>query len=174
MAGSAGTELSRGGMVTKIEAGKIATGGGTAMVIASGKKLNPVSALAKGERATWFAPSRNPVTSMKKWISGQLDIAGQLHLDAGAEKALQSGKSLLPAGVKKVVGNFARGDIVSLLGAEGFEIGRGLVAYDSKEAELIHGRKSAEIAQVLGYEGRSEMVHRDYLALNNKQDLNDA
>jgi glutamate 5-kinase len=165
MAGDAGTELSRGGMVTKIEAGKIATAGGTTMVIASGKTLNPISALRNGGKSSWFKANGTPVTSRKKWIAGQLEVAGQLHLDAGAEKALRSGKSLLPAGVKQVSGIFDRGDIVGLVNPQGQEIGRGLVAYDYKHAQTICGKQSADIARLLGFEGRSEMVHRDDLAL---------
>lgn len=165
MAGDAGTELSRGGMVTKIEAGKIATQAGTAMVIASGKTLNPISILRNGGKSSWFSANGSPVTSRKKWIAGQLEVAGQLHLDAGAEKALRSGKSLLPAGLRKVSGNFDRGDIVGLLNPDGIEIGRGLVAYDSRNAQIICGKQSADIARLLGFEGRSEMVHRDDLAL---------
>ncbi len=165
MAGDAGTELSRGGMVTKIVAGKIATAAGTTMVIASGKTLNPVSVLRKGGRSSWFKANGNPVTSRKKWIAGQLGVAGQLHLDAGAETALRSGRSLLPAGVRQVSGNFGRGDVVALINPSGIEIGRGLVAYDSQQAELICGRKSADITRLLGFEGRTEMVHRDDLAL---------
>ena len=165
MAGDAGTELTRGGMVTKIEAGKIATDGGTAMIITSGKKNNPVSALLSGGKATWFKPSGNPVTSRKKWIAGQLGLSGLLHLDAGAEKALASGKSLLPAGVRSVSGNFARGDVVGLVNPSGIEIGRGMVAYDSEQAAKICGRQSAEIVQLLGFAGRSEMIHRDDLVL---------
>ncbi len=165
MAGDAGTDLSRGGMVTKIEAGKIATAGGTTMVIASGKTLNPISALRNGGKSSWFKANGTPVTSRKKWIAGQLEVAGQLHLDAGAEKALRSGKSLLPAGVKQVSGNFDRGDIVGLVNPQGQEIGRGLVAYDYKHAQTICGKQSADIARLLGFEGRSEMVHRDDLAL---------
>ena len=173
MAGDAGTELSRGGMVTKIEAGRIATAGGTAMVIASGKTLNPVRQIAEDGRATWFAASGNPVTSRKKWIAGQLAKNGSLHLDAGAEKALSTGKSLLPAGVKKVSGQFARGDVVSLVNADGIEIGRGLVAYDSEQAAAICGLKSSEIETVLGFAGRSEMIHRDDLALRPKDGRNE-
>ncbi|MGB7287941.1 MAG: glutamate 5-kinase [Salaquimonas sp.] len=165
MAGDAGTELSRGGMVTKVEAAKIATVGGTAMVITSGKHQNPISALAKGSLASWFRASGNPATSRKKWIGGQLGVSGELHLDSGAETALQSGKSLLPAGVKSINGNFERGDIVALVNVSGDEIGRGIVAYGSKHAEVICGRQSAEIAQLLGFEGRSEMIHRDDLVL---------
>ena len=173
MAGDAGTELSRGGMVTKIEAGRIATAGGTAMVIASGKTLNPVRQITEGGRATWFAASGNPVTSRKKWIAGQLAKNGSLHLDAGAEKALSTGKSLLPAGVKKVTGRFLRGDVVSLVNADGIEIGRGLVAYDSEQAAAICGLKSSEIEAVLGFAGRSEMIHRDDLALRPKDGQNE-
>ena len=173
MAGDAGTELSRGGMVTKIEAGRIATAGGTAMVIASGKTLNPVRRIMDGGKATWFAASGNPVTSRKKWIAGQLATNGSLHLDAGAEKALSTGKSLLPAGVRKVTGRFARGDVVSLVNSDGIEIGRGLVAYDNEQATAICGLKSSEIEAVLGFAGRSEMIHRDDLALRPKDGQNE-
>ena len=165
MAGDAGTELSRGGMVTKIVAGKIATAAGTAMVIASGKTFNPVSVLRRGGRSSWFKANGNPVTSRKKWIAGQLGVAGQLHLDAGAETALRSGRSLLPAGVRQVSGDFGRGDVVALINPSRIEIGRGLVAYDSQQAEMIWGKKSADITILLGFEGRTEMVHRDDLAL---------
>jgi len=165
MAGDAGTELSRGGMVTKVDAGKIAVNGGTAMIITSGKTPKPISALISGGKSTWFKPTGNPVTSRKKWIAGQLGVTGKLHLDAGAEKALSLGKSLLPAGVNSVDGEFVRGDIVSLINPLGIEIGRGLVAYDSQQAETICGRQSAEITELLGFVGRSEMVHRDDLVL---------
>lgn len=165
MAGDAGTDLSRGGMVTKVEAGKIAMAGGTTMAITSGKRDNPVRVLGCGGRATWFRASGNPKTSRKKWIAGQLEIGGRLHLDAGARRALETGNSLLPAGVQSVSGNFRRGDIVALVADDGREIGRGIVAYDSGQAEIICGRRSSEIAQLLGFEGRSEMVHRDDLAL---------
>lgn len=165
MAGDAGTELSRGGMVTKIEAGKIATSAGTAMVIGSGKHLNPVIRLDAGARATWFDAAENPVTARKKWIRGQLGITGKLHLDAGAEAALRAGKSLLPAGVLRIEGEFRRGDVVSVVGAGGIELGRGVVAYDAGAAARIHGRRSADIERILGYAGRSEMIHRDDLVL---------
>lgn len=170
MAGDVGTELSSGGMVTKIEAAKIATSAGTTMVITSGKKLNPITALSNAAKATWFNPSENAVNAKRKWIAGQLEINGQLHLDEGAEKALHIGKSLLPAGIQKVRGQFKRGDIVAIIGAKGLEIARGIVAYDVKEASKIYGHKSAEIEEILGYAGRSEMVHRDDLVLNKKLD----
>jgi len=165
MAGSAASELSRGGMQTKIEAGKIATSAGTTMVIASGREMHPLKRIAAGERCTWFLPEANPVTARKKWISGRLETRGALILDEGAVKALRSGKSLLPAGVRRVEGRFQRGDAVAIIGPNGEEIGRGLVAYDLADAEQIAGRNSREIEAILGYAGRAEMIHRDDMAL---------
>ncbi|CAN7344535.1 glutamate 5-kinase [Rhizobium sp. LjRoot30] len=165
MAGGAASELSRGGMRTKIDAGKIATVAGCAMIIASGKPDHPLQAIENGARSSWFAPSGTPVTARKTWIAGQLHPAGELHVDSGAEKALQSGKSLLPAGVRTVVGQFERGDTIAVIGAEGREIARGLVSYDADEARQITGRKSSEIEAILGYAGRAAMVHRDDLVM---------
>jgi glutamate 5-kinase len=165
MAGAAGSELSRGGMVTKIEAARIATAGGAAMAISSGKKMHPVAAVAAGERATWFAAIGNPVTARKKWIYGQLGVSGRLVVDDGALAALKAGKSLLPAGVRAVEGRFQRGDVVLVIGPDGAEAGRGLVAYDAADAVRIAGCKSAGIADILGYAGRAAMIHRDDLAM---------
>jgi glutamate 5-kinase len=165
MAGEAESELSRGGMRTKIEAAKIATAAGTHMVIASGRKLHPVRAIAENAPCTWFLTPANPVTARKKWIAGALEPKGAIHVDAGAVAALRRGKSLLPAGVVKIAGSFARGDAVLIRDPEGSEIGRGLVAYDSADAERLVGQNSERIEAILGYRGRSEMVHRDDLAL---------
>ncbi|MEK1932948.1 MAG: glutamate 5-kinase [Pararhizobium sp.] len=165
MAGGAASELSRGGMRTKIDAGKIATGAGCAMIIASGKGDHPLSAIGAGARSSWFAPSRSPVTARKTWIAGQLLPAGTLAIDAGAEAALRSGKSLLPAGVRQVTGSFSRGDTIAIIGAEGREIARGLAGYDADEARQIAGKRSAEIAVILGYAGRAAMVHRDDMVM---------
>ncbi|HEY7299959.1 MAG TPA: glutamate 5-kinase [Xanthobacteraceae bacterium] len=165
MAGSAGSELSRGGMATKIEAGKIATAGGTHMVIASGRIAHPLEAIAGGAASTWFLTPGNPVAARKKWIAGSLEPKGVLTIDAGAVAALRSGRSLLPAGVIRVDGSFARGDAVIIRGPDGAEIGRGLVAYDAEDAQKIRGRPSADIALILGVEGRAEMVHRDHLVV---------
>ncbi|CAA0109709.1 Glutamate 5-kinase [Starkeya nomas] len=165
MAGGAGTELSRGGMKTKIEAAKIATTAGAHMVIASGKVKNPIRAVETGARCTWFLAPANPVASRKRWIAGALEPRGVLHLDAGAVAALRRGSSLLPAGVKRVEGDFQRGDAVVLRGPDGAEIGRGLVAYDHDYAEKIKGRSSDEIAELIGFEGRTAMVHRDDLVI---------
>lgn len=165
MAGDAGSELSRGGMRTKIEAAKIATTAGTYMVIASGRKLHPLRAIAEGAPCTWFLTSDNPVTSRKKWIAGALEPKGTIHIDAGAVAALRRGKSLLPAGVVRIEGTFARGDAVVIRGPLGTEIGRGLVAYDSDTAARIAGKNSDRLEAILGYLGRSEMLHRDDLVL---------
>jgi glutamate 5-kinase len=161
MAGDAGSELSRGGMKTKIDAGKIATGAGCAMIIASGKTEHPIAAIDAGARSSWFKPSGTPQTARKSWIAGQLDPSGQLVIDAGAEAALRSGKSLLPAGVVSVAGDFQRGDPVAVCVSGGREIARGLSGYDADEARRIAGRKSGEIEAILGYSGRAAMIHRD-------------
>jgi glutamate 5-kinase len=166
MAGSAGTELSRGGMVTKLEAGRIALASGTNMVISSGKVLHPLRALSEGAPCTWFLAPSDPVTARKRWIAGQLEPKGAVEIDEGAEKALLSGKSLLPAGVRKVQGAFERGDAVIIRAADGRELGRGLIAYAREDAARIIGRKSGEIAAILGHAGRTELVHRDDMVLS--------
>ena len=168
MAGDAGTELSKGGMKTKIEAGRIALAAGTHMVIASGKPMHPIAAIAAGAPCTWFLAPSDPVTAKKRWIAGQLEPKGTVEIDAGAEKALLSGKSLLPAGVRRIDGAFDRGDAVVIRGADGRELGRGLVAYGKADALRIMGRKSGEIEQILGHAGRSELIHRDDMALHRK------
>jgi len=165
MAGAAGSELSRGGMQTKIEAAKIATGAGTHLIIASGRVDHPLGAIAKGARCTWFLAAGNPVTARKVWIAGSLEPKGALTIDAGAVAALRRGKSLLPAGVRRVEGDFERGDAVVILGPDGVEVGRGLCAYDVGDAQKIMGRASADIASLLGFSGRAEMVHRDDLVV---------
>jgi glutamate 5-kinase len=165
MAGGAASELSRGGMRTKVKAAKIAVGGGAHMIIADGRVTNPVRAIANGARCTWFLTPSNPVTARKKWIAGSLEPRGLVHVDAGAARAIMKGGSLLPAGVIRVEGAFARGDCVVIRDANGAEIGRGLVAYDAAEAGQLVGRNSRDIEAVLGAPGRAEMIHRDDMAL---------
>jgi glutamate 5-kinase len=152
-------------MVTKIEAAKIATTGGTHLVIASGRIDNPLRAIMQGARCTWFLTPANPVTSRKKWIAGSLEPKGTLTIDAGAVAALRRGKSLLPAGVIRVDGQFSRGDAVVIRGPDTAEIGRGLVAYDAADAAKIKGRSSTDILGILGFSGRIEMIHRDDMVL---------
>jgi len=165
MAGGAASELSRGGMRTKIEAAKIATTAGVHMAIADGRVDHPLKRIAEGGRCTWFLTPSNPVTSRKKWIAGSLEPKGVVRIDSGAAKAIISGKSLLPAGVRGIEGGFNRGDCVVIRNAEGGEIGRGLIAYDAGEAAQIMGRSSRDIEKILGYSGRAAMIHRDDMAL---------
>lgn len=166
MAGDAGTELSKGGMKTKIQAARIATGAGTSMVIATGHIPHPLRAISEGGKATWFLAKQDPVTAKKRWIAGQLVPSGTLFVDAGAEAALGQGKSLLAAGVRRVEGNFERGDAVVIRALDGRELGRGLAAYARADAARILGRKSPEISEILGFEGGPELIHRNDMALN--------
>jgi glutamate 5-kinase len=166
MAGEASSGHSRGGMKTKIEAAKIATAAGTAMVIGSGKANHALSAIDNGARATWFAPSSNPINDRKKWIAGGLEVSGSITVDAGALVALESGKSLLPAGVMRVEGGFSRGDTVNILGPNGHLVGRGLIEYDSRDAKQVAGLKSQQIEDLLGPNIRTEMIHRDDMVLH--------
>jgi glutamate 5-kinase len=165
MAGDAGTELSKGGMKTKIEAAKVATDAGIHMVIASGKIEFPLRAIADGAACTWFLASSDPVTAKKRWIAGQLEPKGHVYVDAGAEKALAAGKSLLPAGVARIEGSFDRGDAVVIRSSDGRELGRGLISYAKADAERIIGKKSSEIAAILGISRCDELIHRDDMAL---------
>ena len=165
MAGGAASELARGGMQTKIEAAKIATTGGTHMLIADGRVAHPIARIREGAPCTWFLSASNPVTARKKWIAGSLEARGAVHVDAGAARAIADGRSLLPAGVIRVEGDFARGDCVVIRDAGGVEIGRGLVAYDANEAAQLTGRNSRDIEAVLGAPGRAEIIHRDDMVL---------
>jgi len=166
MAGGAASQYSRGGMRTKIEAAKIATTGGAHMVIADGRAPSPLARVAQGGRCTWFLTPSNPMTARKKWIAGSLEPKGAVHVDEGAARALASGKSLLPAGVTRIEGGFARGDCVVIRNARGGEIGRGLVTYDAVDAAGIAGRSTREIEGLLGFKGPDEIIHRDDMALS--------
>ncbi|MGI9410302.1 MAG: PUA domain-containing protein, partial [Hyphomicrobiaceae bacterium] len=145
---------------------KIARVAGVNMAITNGRVLHPLGRLGDGGPATWFIAPSDPVTARKRWLAGQLEPAGSVYVDVGAERALTDGKSLLPAGVVKVSGEFDRGDAVVIRAADGTELGRGLVGYAAGDATRIMGRKSGEIAGILGHKGRSELVHRDDMALN--------
>jgi glutamate 5-kinase len=165
MAGKPVSGLGSGGMATKIEAGKIALGAGCNMVIASGHELHPLRRIAEGARCTWFLAPASALQSRKRWIAGTLQPVGHLVVDDGASTALARGKSLLPAGVRRIEGSFARGDTVSIMTMAGKEIARGLVAYDAADAARILGLKSGEIETALGFRGRDELVHRDDMVL---------
>jgi glutamate 5-kinase len=165
MAGEALPGYSSGGMVTKLVAARIAVGAGCRMAIANGEIMHPLAALAEGARCTWFLPTATPRTARKKWIAGSLAPVGSLTVDDGALKALAVGRSLLPAGVARVDGDFERGDAVRVLDKTGREVARGLCAYSAADARRIMGHKSREIEARLGYRGRDEMIHRDDLVV---------
>jgi len=165
MAGGVASDVGSGGMATKVAAAKIAVAAGCHMCIARGRDLNPLRRIEEGGRCTWFYPSASPQTVRKQWIAGTLKPAGEVFVDAGAVKALLSGKSLLPAGVVKVRGVFERGDAVIVRDEQGVELARGLSAYSNVDADRLKGRRSAEIEALLGYRGRDELIHRDDLVL---------
>lgn len=165
MAGAAISGLGAGGMTTKLMAARIAMEAGANMAIANGALRPPLKAIEDGARCTWFLSQATPAAARKRWIAGTLKPAGSITIDAGAAAALAQGKSLLPAGVVAVDGSFDRGDCVIVKDANGHEIARGLIAYGAEEARRICRVKSGEIETILGYRGRSEMIHRDDMAL---------
>jgi len=163
MAGAPTSSLSKGGMKTKVMAAKTAVAAGCAMVIAAGAAMHPLDQLTKGARATLFVAQGDPRSARKRWIAA-MKPKGVLHVDAGAVQALGQGKSLLPAGVARIEGQFQRGDPVAIMGPEG-PLGIGLAGYDSVEAAAIAGHHSREIEQILNYPGRVALIHRDEMAL---------
>lgn len=164
MAGDAIGTLSKGGMKTKLLAAKTAVAGGCAMAIMEGSVLRPLTALANGAQRTWFVAHTDPHAARKRWINA-MKPRGELRLDAGAVKAMTQGKSLLPAGVVAVTGNFGRGDPVAIVSPEGVILGKGLVRYTAVEAKAIAGHRSGEIEAILGYQGRAALVHRDDMVI---------
>jgi glutamate 5-kinase len=169
MAGRATSRVGSGGMAAKIVAARIAVAAGCHLCIAAGAHRHPLRRLEEGADCTWFVPTATPAAARKQWIAGTLRPAGALTIDDGALRALFEGRSLLPAGVTGARGRFDRGDTVSVLSAEGVEVARGIVAYSDGDAARIMGRKSSEIAELLGFRGRDEMIHRDDLVLLRRQ-----
>jgi glutamate 5-kinase len=166
MAGAAASVMSNGGMVTKLMAGRIAMAAGCRMAIADGRSVGALGRLIDGTaRCSWFLPEASPLSARKKWIKGSLKSSGSLVVDDGAVRALSSGKSLLPAGVTAIDGEFKRGDVVDVKNKVGKILARGLVAYAADDARRIAGRRSAEIERLLGFRGRDEIVHRDDLVV---------
>jgi glutamate 5-kinase len=142
-----------------------ATHAGCSTIVASGSVERPLHALASGGKHTIFNAEGTPAAARKQWLAGILEVRGELRLDPGAVTALVNGNSLLPVGLVEVVGNFRRGDAVTLVGSNGEELGRGLAAYASDEATEIIGCRTEQIEPKLGYRGRAVMVHRDDLVL---------
>lgn len=169
MADGAGSSVGTGGMATKLMAARLCMEAGCDMAIALGSELHPLTRMEKTGKGTWFLADKSPVSARKAWIGGAIKPRGTLVLDSGAVKALDKGKSLLPAGIKAVKGEFGRGDAVVLEDENGAFLGKGLVAYDSKDAALIAGRHSSEIESVLGYHGADEIIHRDDLFTEKRQ-----
>jgi len=168
MASGSSSGFGRGGMRSKLMAAKIATGAGCDVVIANGRIDHPLTRLSEGARHTRFRAAGSVQAARKRWIAGGLKVSGVLAVDGGAARALGEGKSLLPAGVRKVEGSFERGDAVSVRDSGGREIARGLVAYGASDAARICGRRSTDIESILGYRGRDEMIHRDDLVVINE------
>ena len=165
MAGSSHYEDASGGMITKVEAAKISSLSGCALIICNGEGKNPILELSKGVKYTLFKPNETPLTARKKWIAAGLKILGKLIIDNGASKALMSGSSLLPAGVLKVEGNFEKGDLIEIYTLDRKKIASGLSSYNSQEIKIIAGNKTRDIESLLGYVGRDELIHRDDLVL---------
>jgi len=164
MAGDPTSRVGTGGMVTKLQAARIALGAGCRMAIAPGKGHNPLRAMETG-RCTWFFPSEAPLTARKQWIAGSLQPQGRLTVDDGAVRALRQGGSLLPAGIVRIDGEFHKGDAVIVQDSTGRDLARGLAAYGADEARRLLGRKSADFEALVGYRGPMEMINRDDLVL---------
>ncbi|GBH29799.1 glutamate 5-kinase [Sphingobium xenophagum] len=162
--GGSASGMGSGGMTSKIEAARIATGAGAHLAIISGKVDAPLSHWTNGGKGSVFlaAPAKR---ARKGWLAGRLTVRGRIIVDAGAERALGQGNSLLPAGVASVEGVFARGDVVDIMTPDGRTIARGLSEYDSEEAARIAGKRSEDIAVLLGHLPRSVLVHRDHMAM---------
>jgi glutamate 5-kinase len=169
MAGRSVSGVGSGGMSAKIAAARIAVAAGCHLCIAAGAHRHPLRRIEEGGDCTWFVPTATPAAARKQWIAGTLRPAGAISIDAGALRALLEGRSLLPAGVTAARGRFDRGDTVSVLSPEGIEVARGLIAYSDADAARIMGRKSSEIAEILGFRGRDEMIHRDELVLMGRE-----
>lgn len=166
MAGEGGA-LGRGGMVTKLRAARLAARSGTETVIASGRQAGVLADIAAGGNVgTWLRTGKRPQNARKQWLASMVQIQGSVELDPGAVKVLrESGRSLLPVGVRGVSGGFSRGDMVSCRDSEGREIARGLVNYGADDTRRIMGSPSSEIESILGYQGEEELIHRDNLVL---------
>jgi glutamate 5-kinase len=152
-------------MVTKVAAARICMSAGCATLIANGHQHAPLSAILNGGECTWFLASGTPLAARKQWIAGALEPRGRLQIDAGALAALAAGRSLLAVGVIAVSGEFQRGDAVEIMGDDGRAVARGLAAYSSSETRAIMGARSDQYEALLGYRGRSAVIHRDNLVL---------
>jgi glutamate 5-kinase len=165
MAGTANASYASGGMITKLEAARIAMNAGCGMIICDGRGGRPVTGLIAGDRHTLFRAEHSPLTARKRWIGGALTPKGRITVDSGAVRALRQGRSLLPAGVVAANGAFERGDLIAIEDENRQVIGHGLSAYSVGDTRAILGHKSSEIENLLGYRGRDEVIHADNLAM---------
>ena len=165
MGDEANADFATGGMATKLAAAKIATSAGVAMMICNGQTYHPLSAINNGAKTSVFTAQIAPTTARKNWIMGALHTEGAVTIDNGASSALAKGRSLLPAGVVHVDGQFERGDLIDIYNQEKRLIGRGLAGYSALEANKLKGLKSAQFEDIIGYDGRAELVHADNLVL---------
>ena len=165
MIGTSVSETGKGGMKTKIQAAKTALLSGCHLAITNGTINHPITSLFNGRPCTWFVPSKTPLAARKQWIAGTMKPVGSVIIDEGATKALKNGSSLLPAGIKSIEGKFERGDVIEIKTIDKNIIGIGLSGYSASESELIKGHKSDEIAKILSYSYREEMIHKDDLVL---------
>jgi len=152
-----------GGMKTKIEAAKICQHAGCYMVIANGNYKNPIKKIIESQECTWFLPKVSKLDARKQWIIGSIAPKGWVVVDNGAVQAIKNGKSLLPAGVKKINGNFEKGDHILVKDQNNIECARGLASFSSIEIEKIKGSHSSKIINILGYSSREEIIHKDDL-----------
>ena len=152
-----------GGMKTKIDAAKICQLSGCYMAIANGKKNNPIKKIIKKKKCTWFLPKISKLDARKQWIIGSIAPKGAVIIDAGAVVAITNGKSLLPAGIKKIIGSFEKGDHILVKDQNNSECARGLTSFSSNEIEKIKGLHSSKIKNILGYSSREEIIHKDDL-----------
>ena len=173
MAKNTQNDYGSGGMVTKIEAARISMEGGANMIIADGKVHNPIKSIIDGARISHFIAKTTPHLARKKWISGMLTPNGRIFIDQGAKTALINGNSLLPAGIISAEGNFERGDAVVICDDNNNEIARGLSAYSIRDTLDIKGKSTPEIENILGYRGRTALVHRDDLVISDIGDYVD-
>ena len=167
LAGGAGSSLGTGGMITKINAAKIATASGTAMVIVNGSRPGVINEIIKGHVVgTWFQEKQHPLQARKHWIAFGTTPSGVLVIDEGASKALVQGqKSLLPSGIIEAKQVFREGQIVSVVNREGRELARGVTNYSSMDIDMIKGLKTSEIVRKLGYKAYDEVIHRNNLVI---------
>jgi glutamate 5-kinase len=157
--------MGSGGMISKLQAARIAASGGCHMAIVNGTVDAPLQRFEMQQIGTVFPAPLDGPTARKRWLAGRMTASGKITVDDGAARALASGKSLLAAGVVQVDGNFTRGDVVNILASDGSIVARGLIGYDADDAVRIIGRKSSDIEKLLGYMPRSAMIHRDDLVM---------